>query len=329
MMRSFLIALLCSFGVVCSWAQAAPLNGTWKFDRAVDYYGRTPLGLVSHFNTVVIKDGEARFSSDCAVRFNAEEYFFSDVFQPLTKGDVTEKQVNEFLNKNLGVSLVGTKDVYSLANAPATCARPIMEFFVVGDKLLIPFGATFYSYDEQQTLEIGKNASESVVPSILSNYKYTRLPLNYDRYFSWCRPKIAGENGRPQTTDKCRPDFYPYVADSKSHDPLMNIIGNHDYAMNGQEYTEGFSPPFKQKVAATFLVLPPMKRVVLVRVDDFDLVRDEERDVMSGVYLSIVNGKVIDQIEGCQFDQRYMCVVDGTPVARLTDSGKFERISSK
>lgn len=257
-MRLLLATLLCSFGVVCSWAQAAPLNGTWKFDRAVDYYGRSPLGLVSQFNTVAIKDGEARFSSDCTVRFNTEEYFFSDVFQPLSKADVTEKQVNAFLNKSLGVSLVGTKDVYSLANAPATCARPIMEFFVIGDRLLIPFGATFYSYVKQQTSDVEKKLSENVLPSILSNYKFTRLPLNYDRYFSSWRPKITGPNGRPKTTDKCGPDFYPYVADSKSRDPLMNIIGNHDYAMNGQEYTEGFSPPFKQKVAATFLVLPPM-----------------------------------------------------------------------
>ena len=98
--------------------------------------------------------------------------------------------------------------------------------------------------------------------------------------------------------------------------------------MNGQQYTEGFSPPFKQKVAATFLVLPPMKQVVLVRVDDFDI-RNEERDVMSCVYLSNVDGKVVDQIEGCQFDRDYVCRVEAAEVARLTDNGRFERVSPR
>jgi hypothetical protein len=84
----------------------------------------------------------------------AEEYFFSDVFQSLTKADVTEKQVNTFLKKELGVSLRGVKDVYVLANAPATCARPTMEFFAIGDRLLIPSGATFYSYVKQRTFDL-------------------------------------------------------------------------------------------------------------------------------------------------------------------------------
>jgi hypothetical protein len=81
--------------------------------------------------------------------------------------------------------------------------------------------------------------------------------------------------------------------------------------------------------AATFLVLPPMKQVVLVRVDDFDIVRNEERDVMSGVYLSIVDDKVVEQIEGCQFDRDYVCRVEGAAVARLTDNGRFEHVSHR
>jgi hypothetical protein len=173
------------------------------------------------------------------------------------------------------------------------------------------------------------SAAARAVSDLLSNYRLTQLPLNNDRYLSWCRPKLQGPNGHLRTTDRCAPDFYPYVAEPTRHDSLMDIIGNDDYAMHGQQYTEGFSPPFKQKVAATFLVLPPLKQVVLVRVDDFDIVRNEERDVMSGVYLSIVAGKVVDQIEGCQFDRDYVCRVEGAAVARLTDNGKFERVSPR
>jgi MinD-like ATPase involved in chromosome partitioning or flagellar assembly len=71
------------------------------------------------------------------------------VFQPLTKADVTEKQVDAFLKKKLGVSLSGVKDVYVLADAPATCARPVMEFFAIGDTLLIPFGGSVCRYVKQ------------------------------------------------------------------------------------------------------------------------------------------------------------------------------------
>jgi hypothetical protein len=62
---------------------------------------------------------------------------------------VTEKQVDAFLKKKLGVSLSGVKDVYVLTNAPAMRARPVMEFFAIGDRLLIPSGVTFYSYVRQ------------------------------------------------------------------------------------------------------------------------------------------------------------------------------------
>lgn len=157
-------------------------------------------------------------------------------------------------------------------------------------------------------------------------YKLTRLPLNVDRYYAECTPKIVGRQGRPRTTDQCAPDFFPYVADPKRNDALMNLIGNHDYEKGGSEYVGGFSPPFQQKTLATFLVFAPMRKVTLVRVDDFEVVRDEERDIMSGVYLSIVGNKVVDQIQGCQFDRNYVCSVDGRAVARLTDSGKFRRL---
>lgn len=146
--RLILAALSCGLGMDCSLAHAGP-NGTWKFERSADYDGRVPPGLMSRFDTIVVGNGEARFSADCAVRFRTEEYFFSDVFQSLTKADVTEKQVDAFLKTKLGVSLSGVKDVYVLANAPATCAWPIMEFFAIGDRLLVPSGGTFYSYVKQ------------------------------------------------------------------------------------------------------------------------------------------------------------------------------------
>lgn len=202
-----------------------------------------------------------------------------------------------------------------------------MEFFQVGDRLLVPVGVTFHSYVKADSgkLPASGDTVSGIAPSIMANYAASRLPLDYNRYYVECVPKIVGSKGKPRTTDKCAPDFHPYVADPKSGDALMNLVGNHDYEKGDQEYAGGFSPPFRQKTAPTFLVFPPMKQVVLVRVDEFERVRDEERDVMSGVYLSIAGGKVVDQISGCHFNRDYVCLDEGRVVARLLDSGKFQR----
>jgi hypothetical protein len=66
--------------------------------------------------------------------------------------------------------------------------------------------------------------------------------------------------------------------------------------------------------------------VILVRVDDLARVRNEERDVMSPAYLSIVDGKIVDQISGCSFNRDYVCTDGDRPVFKLTESGKFQPI---
>jgi hypothetical protein len=150
--------------------------------------------------------------------------------------------------------------------------------------------------------------------------------MDQDRYYASCNPKILDAKGQPHSTDKCGPEFFPYVADPKSADPLMKLIGNHDYTKSGQLYAQDFSPPFKQKIPATFLVFPPFKQVIIVRVDDLARVRNEEREVMSPAYLSIVDGKVVDQISGCQFNRDYVCMDDDRPLFKLTESGKFQPV---
>ena len=148
----------------------------------------------------------------------------------------------------------------------------------------------------------------------------------HEHYMSLCVPKILDRTGLPRTTNRCAPDFFPYVANPKSNDALMKLVGNHDYAKGGEDYAGGFSPPFTQRVPATFLVFSPMKDVILIRVDDLEVVRNEARDVMSAVYLSVVDGKVIDQISGCDFGRDFVCTAEGRKIAKLTSSGKFQRL---
>jgi hypothetical protein len=317
MMRLMTRCLVLCASLLSASAWAITPQGTWQFERSADYNGRTPLNQKPKFTTIIIRDDKVELSAVCVAHIAPEDYFFSDVFQPMTKEGVSAKQVDTFLMKQFDLSLSTTRKVYSLTSTPANCAQPMMEFFVVKDKILVPVGDTFYTY--------GKSGSDSIQPPASgTGYKASGLPLGYDRYFSSCRPKILDAKGWPHTSDKCAPDFYPYVADPKSTDPIMSLVGNRDYAKGGEDYSSGFSPPFQRKVPATFLVFAPMKQVTLVRVDDFQVVKNESRDTMSGVYLSIVDGKVVDQISGCHVDRDYVCVSEGRKIAKLSDNGKFQ-----
>lgn len=327
-MRLVIIWLFICASFLSACAGAVTPEGTWKFERSIDYLGRTPVNQAPRFPVLVIHNNEIRLSDACVAKFAPEEYLFSDVFQPLTKQGTTEKQLDAFLLKNLNLSLAKTKEVFSLADTPGNCSRPVMEFFVVGDRILVPAGITFYTYVKVQAEATATPlAAGGSAAAMIAGYKLSKLPMNFERYNSFCMPKILNAKGKPQTTDKCAPDYFPYVADPKSADPIMKLIGNHDYVKGGQEYAQGFSPPFKQKVPATFMVFAPMKQVILVRVDDFELVRNEEREIMSGVYLSIVDGKVVDQIQGCDMNGDYVCMEEGRPVAKLTDNGRFRKLN--
>jgi hypothetical protein len=142
------ICVCLSLFSVC--ASAALPAGTWKFERSVDYFGRTPLNQAPKFITIVVRNNEVHLSDKCIVRASPEDYFFSDVFQPLTKQGITEKQVNSFLVKHFNLSLSTTKIMYTLG-ASTNCLPPMMEFFVVNDKILVPEGVTFYLYARVQT----------------------------------------------------------------------------------------------------------------------------------------------------------------------------------
>lgn len=305
-------------------AQAGVPEGTWKFERSADYFRRITLDQAPKFETITFRNGEVRLSENCIARVNNVEYYFPEVFQPLTQQDVTEDQVDHFLLMNFSLSLSKAKSVYKLASKPEYCENSMKKFFAIDDKILFVAGATFYTFAKAPVSMINQ-----LEETAIAAYKFSRLPLDYGRYYGTCRPKIVNSKGKPQTSDKCAPDYFPYVADSRSSDPIMKMVGNHDYIKGGSEYGGGFSPPFKQKTAATFLVFPPMKKVTLIRVDDFEVVCNEMRDTMTGVYLSIMDGKVVDQIQGCHFNRDYVCI-DGTRmVARLTENGKFQKVDNR
>jgi hypothetical protein len=193
-------------------AFAALPQGIWTFERSLDYFGRTPANQAPRFTRIVVRDKTVSLSDTCLVSFSPDLYLFSDVFQPLTKQGITDKQVDNFLMQNFKLSLLKTTEVYSLTSSSQNCADQVMEFFVVDDRLLIPMGGTFFSY-----VKTGNGAATgTTADSFYSGYKQSRLPMDFERYYASCKPKIMSAKGRPQTSDKCAPDFFPYVADNAS-----------------------------------------------------------------------------------------------------------------
>jgi hypothetical protein len=205
-------------------AFAALPQGTWTFERSLDYFGRTPVNQAPRFTRIVVRDKTVSLSDTCLVNFSPDLYLFSDVFQPLTKQGITDKQVDNFLMQNFKLSLLKTTEVYSLTSSPQNCADQVMEFFVVDDRLLIPMGATFFSY-----VKTGNGAATgTTADSFYSGYKQSRLPMDFERYYASCKPKIMSAKGRPQTSDKYAPDFLLYVVAPASNDELMKIVGNQE-----------------------------------------------------------------------------------------------------
>jgi len=326
--RTLALVLALLVGLVAhTFVSGAEIDGKWHFEKTITYVKHRSLEESPPFDELAIQDGEVTFSLSCSVDFVPQDYFFSEVFQGLAKEGEDPSALDKFLRKNLDFSISHTKKSYTLSIQKRKCARPAVFFFYTGKRIIFPVGEIFYSYVKSGRAVSSAQAMQAgLTGELVKNYKKTPLPFDFYQYFSACRPKILAAKRGPQTTTNCAPEYYPYVADPNSNDTLMKLIGNHDYVKGGSESAYEFSPPFQEKRAATFLVFAPMLQVVLVRVDDFEIVQNEDRTIMTGVYLSIKDNKVVDQISGCTFDPTYTCSEDGRPVARLTASGKFQQL---
>jgi hypothetical protein len=160
-------------------------------------------------------------------------------------------------------------------------------------------------------------------------YKLTQLPFNSDSYYALCARHILRVKGVPQTTDKCAPVYFPYVARKNDRDELARLVGSHDYFTGRSEYSPEYANPFKNGLHPTFLVFPPFRSVQLVRVDDIERIINEERDGFPGAFLAIKDGKVTDQWNyGCNLTPDYVCKDDdGRPQFQLLETGKFKKVA--
>ncbi|WP_296943949.1 hypothetical protein [uncultured Massilia sp.] len=303
-------------------ACAVDLSGTWRYEKGMDYDGGAKVAAPKS-PWLQMVNGSAAVSPTCFVKLRKTRYLYSTPFQALLKDGVDETTLDGYLAKHFAFSLKGGPDYYE-ADIDTDCATPLGDYLVTDKRLLLPFaGSSFYSY-----VRSDGGTARPVDPSIpLGGRKLSQLPFSTATFSHLCAGIIPRAGGVPQATDKCAPVFYPYVANEKDADPLAQLIGRHDYNKGGGNHADDYAPPFASKLHPTFMLLPPLKDVLLVRVDDLEGGNDE-RDAMSGAYLAIRNGKVTDQLnEGCTIDDAYACVDrDGKKRYQLRDNGKFDKL---
>jgi hypothetical protein len=329
-MKFFKYIFFClSFFVVAS-VRADDIKGTWKYEKSTEYFGMLKDIKPPKYTSIVVADSAVALQGNCVAKMKRDDFLFSDSFQPLLKQDVTREQLDAYVQKTFQFPLATTKYVYTLSGSPGDCHKPILEFLVAGNKLIVPIGGSvFHSYVKSPTAQAQSATLAQPARQSATGFKLSSLPFNHQDYVVKCLPKIVDKKGVPHATDKCGPAYFPYVAQAKSADPIVKAIGTHNYEKGGARFAQEYATPFEHGLTPTFLAFAPLKDVSLVRVDDFNIGKPESRDLMSGVFLSIKNGKVVDQINtGCAFDATYTCVNDdGDKEFQLHDTGKFKKLN--
>jgi hypothetical protein len=303
---------------------AAELSGTWKFQKAEGFYSHQRNMPPPSMQTLQIIDNRISFEPRCIGTYKKEKYYYSNVFQLALKGGIGEKQLNSFLNKQFGFSLPTNGFYYRLTGNSEVCSENFESVLVNGDKLLVAAGAEiFYSY-----VRSNAGQEDAKTSPVLGGLIPSHLPFNTEAFENFCGINLSIKGDSLRGGDKCSPVFHPYLASKNSPDKISQLVGNHDYQKGGASFAFDYSPPFKNNLHPIFNVLPPIRDVLIIRVNDFESGPNENRDVMSPVYLSIKNGLVVDQLnDGCSFNEKYVCIdEDNKPIYQILDTGKFKKI---
>lgn len=297
--------------------RAETIDGSWKLTSSGEYFGDANLITPLPTQVVQVADGKLVLSPSCTVRLNAEPYAYSMVFQGLLREKVRADQLNKYLSDKFSFDLRDVNTGYKVEKSP--CANGLQEAFLAGDALLaVTSNTIFYTFKRDGSVAKAPVSSSDI------KQKISALPFNLNKFQMQCAPLIPRVKGVPQTTDKCGPAFYPYVANKSNRDMIGKLVGHHRYLKGDPNYHNDYDDPVSNGLHPIYMVLPPMTDITLVRVED-DEGNAEDRDVFRGAYLSIKNGVVVDQLDdGCTFAPDHSCVNDrGIKVYRLTETGKF------
>jgi hypothetical protein len=305
-------------------ANSGNISGTWKFEKAKEYFATEKEVSPPKHSTIQIVNGSLGLPPRCYEKLKKENYYYSDPFQFLLKADVDEKTFARYLEKNFTFDLPKTKFYYPISCDKSIIGDKFDSIFFSEKKLIVSYaGSLFYSFSRSEggTSTISSDAE-------LYGHKLSHLPFNIEIYGTLCMPIIPRIKGVPQSTQKCAPVHYPYVATKNSKNPLAQLIGMHNYEKGGAEVAFEYAPPFASNLHPTYVVLPPLKDVLLVRVDDLEPGNNENRDTMYGAYLAVKNGKITDQLNvNCSITTNHLCVDEnGKKQYQLLETGKFKKL---
>jgi hypothetical protein len=307
-------------------AGAQSIDGRWIFDKSVDYEGLTPSSTPPSIMPLQITNAQAMLPSNCTASLRQQSYYPGGPFQPLLKSGEDEPAIANFLSKQFNFSL-GSVKVYYVADVGVTCNKLGSHFLVNDEKLIaIRGGSLFYAFKREKSA-LGAVGTNTALAN-MGGLKTSLLPFNLDTYNNTCLGSMPKRKGVPLANKKCNSAFAPYIVGPTSKVALLKLIGAHAYVKNGARgASEDYDNPVSHGLHPVALVFPPLKGVVLVRVDDVE--GGDVRDAMSGAYLAIKDGKVTDQLnEGCSFNADYVCSAQGEPARyRLLETGKFSSMN--
>ena len=301
-------------------ALAQLVEGTWVFDKAADYESLSATPSAPFTAKLEVVGTQASLSPNCSVGLRQQPYYPGGPFQLLLKSGQDELAIDAFLAKQFAFRLSDMK-VYYAAEVGVPCNKLGSHYLVSEDRMIaIRGGSLFYAFKRDKGVSAG-----AVTASVdLGGLKVSRLPFSLEAYVNTCLASTPKRKGVPQTNSKCGPAVTPYVVSRGSKETLLKTVGAHAFTKGGARgASEDYDNPVGHGLHPVVLVFPPLKGVVLLRVDDLE--GGDVRDTMSGAYLAVKDGKVTSQLnEGCSFDTEYVCSTPGESARyRLLETGKF------
>jgi hypothetical protein len=312
-----------------AYAGNRELTGTWKFEKSAEYTGKVKNLRQPELATVQIIDGRLLMQPKCtsAVNFEEIELDYSELFQDNSKDGIDENKLDKFLKKAFSFDFAATKHYYRAEKPASACDKFFRDLMVSKDRLLVARGGTiFFSYVRANEPDV-----KAVDPSInLYGRKLSQLPYQPVVFKNICSALFpsVGKGTPPKPSAECAPVYYPYVATKKDTDPLAKLIGSHTYTKNGALGNHDYDNPVARNLHPIYMLLPPLKDVLVVAVDDVEQGEAVGRSGIYGVYLAIKNGKVTDQINrSCVLNEQYTCADEsGKKLYQLLDTGKFNKL---
>jgi hypothetical protein len=307
-------------------ATSTDISGTWKFEKAVDYDAPTRQVRAPSAPYAQIANGKLFIPPACIVELQRKPYYPGGPFQALLKEGADESAIKTFLRDQFALDLPAQAAYFEAdAHDRSRCNRVGTSFLAAKDKFVGIFaGSNFFGYSRV----VSNPAPAGDAPSILRGLKVSQLPFFPAGYSQLCPNLRPSKDGRLQNPEQCAPLYFPAVAIKDTDRPLASLLASHRYASGGARHAAAdYDDPAAHRLHPVFFVLPPVGDVIVVRVEDYEG-GGEVREPMSGVYLSIKNGKVVDQLnEGCGMDVQFICSSeDGRTRYQLESSGTFKRL---